>query len=111
VERLGAAMHDSSETTYEARRFQEKLAEASNNLVLGFLVNALHRMSHGSGIEYDLEQRQAHLKHSQSILRAIEAGDAEKAFEISTKMHAASKRYWEKNAPELLDTPVSWVIS
>ena len=111
VERLGAVMHDSSETTYEARRFHETIAAASKNLVLGFLVNALHRMSQDSGIDYDLEQRQAHLKHSQNILRAIEAGDAEKAFEISTKMHAASKRYWEKKVPELLDTPVSWIVS
>ena len=87
------------------------IATASKNLVLGFLVIALHRMSQGSGVEYDLEQRQANARHTERILQAIEAGDAEKASAISTKMHAAAKRYWEKNAPELLNAPVSWVVS
>jgi hypothetical protein len=26
-------------------------------------------------------------------------------------MHAAAKRYWEKNAPDLLNTPVSWMAT
>ena len=111
VQRLHAATEDSSETAREARRFFEMIAAASKNLVLGFMVNALHRMSQGSGVEYDLEQRQANARNSERILQAIEAGDAEKASAISTKMHAAAKRYWEKNAPELLNTPVSWIAN
>jgi len=111
VERLHDAASDSTTTAREARRFYEVVASASQNLVLGFLVNALHRMSQGSGIEYDKEHRQHNARNSERILQAIEAGDAEKAHAISTKMHAAAKRYWEKNAPELLSTPVSWIAN
>jgi len=109
VQRLQAALEDSSETTRESRQFFETIAAASKNLVLGFLVNALHRMSDGFGVEYDLENRKANARNSQRILEAIEAGDADKAYAISTKMHTAGKRYWEKHAPELLDAPISWV--
>ena len=111
VLRLQAATEGSEETAREARHFYELVATASQNLVLGFLVNALHRMSQGSGIIYDREHRQANARNSERILQAIEAGDAEKAEAVSRKMHAAAKRYWEKNAPELLDTPVSWIDS
>jgi GntR family transcriptional regulator, transcriptional repressor for pyruvate dehydrogenase complex len=109
VERLSAATEDSDETAREARHFYELVAVASNNLVLGFLVNALHRMSQHSGIVYDVEQRQASARNADKILQAIEAGDAEKARAVSKTMHAAAKRYWEKNAPDLLNTPVSWM--
>ena len=85
------------------------VAIASKNLVLGFLVNALHRMSERSGINYDLEHRLAAAKNTKLILEKIEAGDAEEARSIARRMHAASKRYWEKNEPELLETPVSWL--
>lgn len=111
VQNLKDATEDSEMTAREARRFYEMVASASKNLVLGFLVNALHRMSQGSGIQYDHEQRQANARNSGRILQAIESGDAEKAYAISTKMHAAARRYWEKNAPELLDTPVSWTTN
>lgn len=111
VERLKAAISSSDQTSTEARQFYELMAAASKNLVLGFLVNALHRMSQGSGIEYDLDQRRASAHNSERILQAIENGDAEKAHAISTKMHAAAKRYWEKNAPELLNAPVSWILN
>ncbi len=109
VQRLQAATEDSSETTREARLFYETVAAASKNLVLGFFVNALHRMSDSSGVEYDLENRKANVRNSKRLLQAIEAGDADKAHSISTRMHTAGKRYWEKHAPHLLDTPVSWV--
>ena len=108
VQSLQDAASDSEATTRESRRFYEMVATASKNLVLGFLVNALHRMSQGAGIEYEEEQRLANARNSQRILEAIESADADKAFTISTKMHAAAKRYWEKSAPELLDKPVSW---
>jgi len=111
MERLNAAISSSDQTATEARQFYELIAAASKNLVLGFLVNALHRMSQGSGIEYDLDHRRASARNSERILQAIEVGDADKAHAISTKMHAAAKRYWEKNAPELLNAPVSWVLN
>ena len=109
VDRLNAATEDSDATAREARHFYELVAAASRNLVLGFLVNALHRMSQRSGIVYDLEHRQANARNTERILQAIEAGDAEKAQAISKRMHAAAKRYWEKNAPDLLNAPVSWM--
>lgn len=110
VERLNAATGSSDQTTAESRQFYELVAVASRNLVLGFLVNALHRMSQGAGIEYDLDHRCANARNSERILQAIEAGDADKAQAISKKMHAAAKRYWERNAPDLLSAPVSWVL-
>lgn len=111
VQRLHEATNDSTATSREARRFYEMVAAASKNLVLGFMVNALHRMSQGSGIEYDQVHREANARNSERILQAIEAGDADKASAISNKMHTAAKRYWEKNAPELLNTPVSWIAN
>lgn len=109
VDRLDEASKDSAATTLEARRFYELVALASKNLVLGFLVNALHRMSQSSGIEYDLEHRKAYAKNARLILEAIEAGNADQAHSISRRMHAASSRYWDKHAPELLEKPVSWL--
>lgn len=109
VQRLNEATGDSDATSREARHFYELVAVASKNLVLGFLVNALHRMSQRSGIVYDLEHRQANARNTERILQAIEAGDAEKAHAISKKMHVAARRYWEKNAPDLLAKPVSWM--
>jgi DNA-binding FadR family transcriptional regulator len=109
LERLKEATGDSEATTREARHFYELVAVASRNLVLGFLVNALHHLSENSGIVYDAGQRQANARQTEKILRAIESGDAEQAEAISKKMHAAARRYWEKHAPELLTAPVSWV--
>ena len=111
VEGLNAAVDSSEQTMKESRQFYELVAAASKNLVLGFLVNALHRMSQGPGIEFDLDNRRANARNSQRILQAIEAGDAEKAHAITTKMHAAAKRYWEKNEPDLLREPVSWLVN
>lgn len=110
VDRLDKTSNDSEATEEEARRFYDLVAIASKNLVLGFLVNSLHRMSQRSGIKYDLEHRLAHAKNTRVILEAIEAGDVGKAHSISRKMHAASKRYWEKHASDLLETPVSWIM-
>lgn len=109
VDRLDKASEDSEATEDEARRFYELVAIASKNLVLGFLVNSLHRMSQRSGIKYDLEHRQAFAKNTRLILETIEAGDVGKAHALSRKMHSASKRYWEKHAQELLETPISWI--
>ncbi|MGH1492654.1 MAG: FadR/GntR family transcriptional regulator [Acidimicrobiales bacterium] len=108
LDRLSEAVHDSDATTHEARQFYELVAVASKNLVLGLLVNALHQMS-DAGIAYDLEQREASLKQSGRILKAIEGGDPDKARALSVKMHAAARRYWETSAPELLNTPVAWM--
>ena len=111
VQRLSTAVNSSEHTKRESRQFYELVAAASKNLVLGLLMNALHRMSQGPGIEFDLENRRANARNSHSILEAIEAGDAEKAHAITTKVHAAAKRYWEKNEPAMLREPVSWILN
>lgn len=109
VDALYEVVADPAAATREARHFYELVAAASKNLVLGFLVNTLHHLSDNSGIEYDLEHRQASARQASKILQAIERRDAAKAQELSEKMHAAAWRFWEKNAPDLLDAPVSWV--
>ncbi len=109
LQRLYEATEDSDATAREARHFYELVATASKNLVLGFLVNALHHLSENSGIEYDVQHRQASARQADKILQAIENRDADQAHAISKKMHAAAWRYWEKHAPDLLDAPVSWV--
>jgi DNA-binding FadR family transcriptional regulator len=106
---LYGAVEDSDATTREARRFYEMVAAASKNLVLGFLVNTLHHLSENSGIEYDVQHRQASARQAQKILDAIEQRDPEQAQALSEQMHAAAWRYWEENAPDLLNAPVSWV--
>ena len=107
LDRLGEALSSSEATVREARSFHELIAGASKNLVLGLMVNALHEMS-DAGAEYDLEHRQANYEQSGRILEAIEKGDSAKARRLSEKMHAVGWRYWETNAPELLDAPVAW---
>jgi DNA-binding FadR family transcriptional regulator len=109
LQRLYDATEDSDAAAREARHFYELVAVASKNLVLGFLVNALHHLSENSGIDYDMQHRQASARQADRILQAIEQRDAEQARELSKKMHAAARRYWEKHAPELLNAPVSWV--
>ena len=46
---------------------------------------------------------------SGNMVLAIEAGDAENARKVTVDMLAAALRYWKKNAPDLLDSPVSWL--
>jgi DNA-binding FadR family transcriptional regulator len=109
LKRLAGAIKDSDATTREVRHFYELVAAASKNLVLGFMVNALHHLSEDSGIEYDVQQRQASARQADKIFRAIEQRDPEQALVLSKQMHAAARRYWEKHAPDLLNAPVSWV--
>ncbi len=77
--------------------------------MLGLLVNALHRMSEGSGVEYDLKQRRAIVRGSEDILRAIKSGDSEAARVVTEKLLAAAMRYWERTAPDVLKQPVAWI--
>lgn len=110
LDRWSDAVGDSDATTQEARQFLELVALASKNLVLGLLVSALDQMS-DARIDWDLGQREASLKNSSRILEAIERGDPDKARALSTKMHDAARRYWETNAPEVLNAPVMWMVA
>lgn len=105
------AINDSDLMTKEARQFHHLVAEASGNLVLGFLVQALHRMSEGTGIQYDAKQRRASIRKAERILLAIEAGDSLEAKNVTEEMLVAALKYWQKTSPELLDQPVSWLAS
>lgn len=111
LSRLRDAIENSDAATREARNFYELVASASKNLVLGFLVNALHRMSESSQVKYDPERWRASVEQSERVLHAIELGDAESARTISAKALDAAIRYLEKNEPELLKQPVSWIAS
>ncbi len=109
VARLYSAVDDPDAATAEARCFFELIAGASKNLVLGFLVNALHLLSEQTGFEYDLKHRRASARQADRILEAIEARDATTARRLSEEMHLAAWRYWQETAPELLDAPVAWL--
>ena len=111
LSRLRDTVEDSDAASREARNFYELVASAAKNLVLGFLVNALHRMSESSHVEYGPEQWQASVEQSEKVLHAIEQGDAESARMVSTKALDAAIRYLEKTEPELLKQPVSWIAS
>jgi len=102
-------IEDSDAATQEARHFYELVAAASKNLVLGFLVTALHRMSENSTIAYSADHWRSSIKQSKKMLSAIEQGDADSAQTVSANLHNAALRYWEKNFPELLNQPISWV--
>ncbi len=111
IERLDASVEDSDSLAQEARQFHELVAVASKNLVLGLLLNALHRMSEDIPIQYDLENRQASVRQMSKILQAIERGDPEAAQSVTEKMLNAALRYWERAAPDLLNEPVSWMAT
>ena len=68
-------------------------------------------MSEGAGIEYNLRQRKASVEKAERVLLTIEAGDAEGARKVTEEMLSAALRYWKKTAPELLNNPVSWLVS
>ncbi|MBQ73524.1 MAG: hypothetical protein CMQ20_00710 [Gammaproteobacteria bacterium] len=108
---LRATFGDPKSSVQEARRFYELVASGSKNLVLAFLVSALHRMSEHSNVEYDADHWKAHLRQSEKMLQAIEQGDAETAQAISTQTHDAAIRYWQKNFPDTLNQPISWVTA
>ena len=111
VARLRSVVENSDAATLEARHFYELVASASKNLVLGFMVNALHRMSEQSNFEFNPELWRANVQQAEKVLRAIERGDAEAARAISTKALNAAQSYLEKNEPELLSQPVSWTAT
>ena len=113
LSRLSNVIEDSDAATSEARRFYELVASASQNLVLGFLTNALHRMSENPAVTvtYSTDHWRASIKQFEKMLRAIENGNAESAQAISKSTQDAGIRYWETNFPQLLKQPVSWIVN
>jgi DNA-binding FadR family transcriptional regulator len=109
LDQIRDAIESTGSAIAEARRFYELIAIASKNLVLGMLVNALHRISESVNTEYDATRWRASLKQSELLLEAIERGDAASARDISTRAVNAALRYLEKTAAEQLNQPISWV--
>jgi DNA-binding FadR family transcriptional regulator len=78
--------------------------------VLALLVDALHRMSEGTG-EWDERQRRSAVRSYEKAVAAIERGDADEARTIIAKSLAAAASYRERMAPDALKQPVAWIDS
>lgn len=109
VDRIVACADDFEAWALETRRFHEQIAAASKNLVLGLLVDSLHRMYASSGVKFDLKQRLASVRQMQTLLGCIERGEAQAARVESRKMLTAAAAYSEKTAADMLDQPVKWL--
>ncbi len=108
VERIRDGIDDPDFFNQEARRFMSLLGTASGNRVLALLVDALHRLSEGSG-EWDERQRRLALRSYEKAVQAIEQGEADEAHAIIAKSLAGAARYRERTAPEELKQPVAWI--
>jgi DNA-binding FadR family transcriptional regulator len=110
VARLRAGAHDPEFFIEEARRFMSLLGTASGNPVLALLVDALHRMSEGTG-EWDERQRRSAVRSYAKAVEAIERGEPDEARAIIAKSLAAAAGYRERTAPDELKQPVAWIDS
>lgn len=108
IARLREGLRDADFFVEEARRFMSLLGTASSNPVLGLLVDALHRMSEGSGV-WDESQRRSAVRSYERTVAAIERGDPEEARATIARSLAAAARYRERNAPDELKQPVAWI--
>jgi GntR family transcriptional repressor for pyruvate dehydrogenase complex len=108
VEKMRAKVEDWDALVHEFRHFQELVADASGNTVLGLLVSALHRMSERVNVEFDEKQRRSALPATENILRAIERGEAEQARVATEQMVGAALRYMERTCPDALEAPIAW---
>ncbi len=110
IARMAAEVGDPEFFNEEARRFMSLIATASGNRVLALLVDALHRMSEGSG-RWDERQRRSALRSYEKVVAAIERGEADQARSIMAKSLAAAMRIRERTAPDELKQPVGWIDS
>jgi GntR family transcriptional repressor for pyruvate dehydrogenase complex len=106
--RLKMLTEDSRKAARGAIEFNELIARASKNLVLSYLVNALHQMSEHESVEYSAYHWRSYFKQCEQLLEAVEAGEEDQARYISQRTHQAGIRYWEKNYSELLEKPIEW---
>jgi DNA-binding FadR family transcriptional regulator len=106
--RLRSGVEDEGFFIEEARRFMSLLGAASGNRVLGLLVDALHRLSDGSG-EWDEQQRRLAQRSYEKVVAAIERGEPDEARSLMAKSLAAAARYREQTAPDELKQPVAWI--
>jgi DNA-binding FadR family transcriptional regulator len=111
IARMHAASDDSDLLGEELQHFGDLVATASNNRVLGLLVNALNRLSEDAEIAFDAKRRREAIRSSEKVLLAIESGDAEGARAVTEKLVVAAARYLERVAPDTLKRPVAWIDS
>lgn len=109
VSNMGVHVDSTEALTHELRHFQELVAEASGNTVLGLLVGGLHRMAERAGVVIDPKQRRAAVRASERVLSAIEQGEADRARRETEEMLGAALRYLGKVAPDVLEQPVAWL--
>ncbi|MEQ9586502.1 MAG: FCD domain-containing protein [Parvibaculaceae bacterium] len=109
LERIQDSVGELEAWALETRRFLEQVAIASKDLVLGLLVDSLHRMYARSGVPFDLKQRVASVRHMGAILANIEKGEATAARVESRKMMNAAASFSEKTSADVLDQPVEWL--
>ena len=105
---MHAAIQDGEIFNVEARRFMSLLATASGNRVLALLVDALHRMSEGTG-HWPERQRRSALQSYERVVAAIERGEPDEARSIMANSLAAAARYRQRTAPDELKQPVAWM--
>jgi DNA-binding FadR family transcriptional regulator len=110
VARMHAGVQDGELFNAEARRFMSLLATASGNRVLALLVDALHRMSEGTGV-WPERQRRSALRSYEKTVEAIERAEPDEARSIMARSLAAAARYRERTAPDELKQPVAWIDS
>ena len=110
IARMHAGVQDAELFTHEARRFMNLVAVASRNRVLALLVDALHRMSEGTG-EWEERQRRSALRSYERVVEAIDRGEPDVARSVMAESMAAAVRHWERTAPDQLKLPVAWMAS
>lgn len=108
IARMHAVVEDGELFNGEARRFMSLLATASTNRVLALLVDALHRMSEGTG-EWPERQRRSALQSYEKTVGAIERGEPDESRSILARSLAAAARYRARTAADELKQPVAWI--
>jgi len=109
LEAVARGIEDDEIYYAENRRFHDLVATASGNLVFASLIPALHWISDGSGLVHPLAQRRSSLRAKWRVLRAVQAGDGDEASREMLRLLERSVGAFERNQPEILKTPVSWV--
>ncbi len=111
VARLREGQSDPDLFRDEARRFMSLIASASGNRVLALLVGALHRMSGEKSAAWTERQRRLAIRAYESVIRAIQEGDAEGARRVMAESMAAAQRSAERMAPDDFKRPISWMAT
>jgi GntR family transcriptional regulator, transcriptional repressor for pyruvate dehydrogenase complex len=108
VDAIRDGLDDGERFIAENRRFHDLLAFASGNPVFRFLLPALHWISDGGGIDYSAVERKRILRANRAILAAIEARDAQRAYDATRAFFTASLAYADAAHPDVMARPLTW---